>query len=366
MRLPLLFLFILSLFCLSGPPAQAQSDDAAALYEVTDVAADVTADSAAHARDQAVAQAQRTALQQLLTRLGANAQLAGKLGDDDIATLVQNFEVQNERSSSVRYIGTFTVQFRPGATRNWLNDAGASFTETRSAPVVVLPIYAGDGHPVLWEERTKWRAVWEGARNAGTVPLVVPAGDLDDIAIIGVKEAMQGDINAIRAVVAKYHAGGAVVAVLGGSLDTPGIPFTIDATHYDADGDADQPVHLNLPAATTKANIDAALADGMKQVRGLLENDARQSAETAKEPPMRLPVVVSTVTLADWTQIKNKLDAVPMIEHVNTVAVARGTTNIELVFRADVGELEDALSKQGLALSEDETTGLWILQMAAP
>ena len=364
MRLPLLFLLILGLFCVAPPPLWAQSDDAAALYEVTDVPADVTADSAAHARDQAIFQAQRTALQQLLSRFGADPALAGKLSDDDVAALVQNFEVQSERSSSVRYIGAFTVQFRPGATRNWLNDAGASFTEARSAPVVVLPVYAADGHPVLWEERTKWRTVWENARNAGTVPLVVPAGDLDDIAVIGVKEAMQGAQKAIKAVIDKYRAGGAVVAVLGGSLDTPGTPFTIDVTHYDSEGDADQPVHLTLPAATSKTGIDAALADGVKQVRGVLESDARQSAEASREPSMRLPVVVSTVTLADWTQIKNRLDAVPMVEHVNTIAVARGTTNIELVFRADVGELEDALAKKGLALSQDETTGLWILQMA--
>jgi hypothetical protein len=63
MRL-LRILLVLLLLTLPGVSAQAQVPDLG-VYQVTDVASDVTADSAAHARDQAIIQAQRIALEQL-------------------------------------------------------------------------------------------------------------------------------------------------------------------------------------------------------------------------------------------------------------------------------------------------------------
>src|ERR1700761_2054301 len=71
-------------------PSRAQDAPDNSMYEVTDVAVDVTADSAAHAKDQAIAQGQRAAFLQLLDRLGVDSGVAAKLSDDDIATLVQS------------------------------------------------------------------------------------------------------------------------------------------------------------------------------------------------------------------------------------------------------------------------------------
>ena len=79
---------------------------------VADVSIDVTADNAAHARDQAFMQAQRAALVQLLGRLGLPDSSA-KLSDDDVFLLVQSVEVQTEHVSTVRYLGVFTIRFKP-------------------------------------------------------------------------------------------------------------------------------------------------------------------------------------------------------------------------------------------------------------
>ncbi|MFA4994100.1 MAG: hypothetical protein WC521_02215 [Bdellovibrionales bacterium] len=85
-------------------------------YTITDVKVDVTADTAAHARDQALMQAERKAFVQLCARLETDTD-ANKFSDDDIAALVQSFEVQNERLSAVRYIGIYTIHFSPSAVQ---------------------------------------------------------------------------------------------------------------------------------------------------------------------------------------------------------------------------------------------------------
>ena len=99
-------------------PAPVVSDP----YTVADVNADVMADTAAHARDQALMQAERSAYGQLCGRLGVTDNSI-KLTDDALAALVQSFEVQSERVSAVRYIGIFTIRFKPAAT---LKKTGAS------------------------------------------------------------------------------------------------------------------------------------------------------------------------------------------------------------------------------------------------
>ncbi len=96
--------------------APAQPQALVASYTVTDVNIDVTAETAARARDKAIMQAERSALGQLCTRLGVTESI-DKLKDDDIAMMVQSFEVQSERVSSVRYVGVFTVHFNPTALK---------------------------------------------------------------------------------------------------------------------------------------------------------------------------------------------------------------------------------------------------------
>jgi len=84
------------------------------IYTVADISADVTAETAAKARDKALMQAERAAYSELCARLNM-ADNGAKMSDDALASLVQSFEVQSERVSSVRYIGVYTVHFKPSA-----------------------------------------------------------------------------------------------------------------------------------------------------------------------------------------------------------------------------------------------------------
>jgi hypothetical protein len=112
-------------------------------YTVADVNADVTADHAGHARDQALAQAERAAFVQLCGRLGVAPERASKFSDDDIAILVQSFDLQSERLSSVRYIGVFTIHFKQAAVQKKLGKflpataaAAAHLTVTVQTPTL--------------------------------------------------------------------------------------------------------------------------------------------------------------------------------------------------------------------------------------
>lgn len=348
------WVFLVLTFLFPSMPVWAQEEDEAALFQITDVMADVTASNAAHARDQAIMQAQRAAFEQLMDRLGGESKKP--VDDDTVASLVQAFEVQKEQASSVRYLGTFTVQFKPNAVRAFLNKNGVVFNEVRSKPIVVLPVVASGNRKILWEDQTPWRAAWEGsARGGGMVPLIVPAGDLGDIAVISTEEALSGKGEALQALMRKYQAGGVVVAILN-DLGM-GQEVQLDVQLYDGMGKAGETEHLSLPSSKD------VLAAAVKQVRAGLESSWRENNKAPKGPLMHLPITVPIPTLAAWTEIKTRLAQVPNVSRTNVIALQRGKADIELEFRGEIDQLQIALAQKNLVLENSPSRG-WTLRDA--
>ena len=120
---------------------------AAMAAEGTDVFAvsvpvDATADSASAARDAARLAGERNAYTALLDRITL-ASDRGKLtapSDSDLNSLIQGFEVANERRSTVRYLADYTFHFNADAVEQRLRAAGVPFAVTRSKPLVVLAV----------------------------------------------------------------------------------------------------------------------------------------------------------------------------------------------------------------------------------
>jgi hypothetical protein len=82
-------------------------------YVVSGVPVDVTAADSATARDQAIVEGQRKAFSMLMEQLvGADkAATIQTPSDSQLSGMVQDFEVESERLSSVRYIGVLTYRF---------------------------------------------------------------------------------------------------------------------------------------------------------------------------------------------------------------------------------------------------------------
>lgn len=370
---------LVSLFFMS--PAWAQAD--LALYRVEDVRAVMTAPSAAQARDEAIIQAQHQALGLLVKRLGAEGASEG-LSDETVGALVQAFDLQKEHVSPGRYEGTFTVQFRPVSVRALLDKQGRDYTATQSRPVVILPVMHVPTRDVLWEERTPWNEAWlEASKATNLVPLIVPQGDLEDIAIISTKEALSGDPDRLQKVVEKYEASGVVVALLDAMFDATGAleKAEIKATVYDMtgkemgaafdlllsqddlalrviDGDVD---HAKEEAASM---VHAILKGGaQKVIDDLTERWKRRTKETlAIGPVLTMPVTVRVPDLAAWTHIQGLLSQTPEVARSTVVTMTRGKVHIELAFKGDIPSLKKALEEHDLELGEVDA-GQWEIKM---
>lgn len=351
----LLSLLALSLIFLALP---ALAEDEMPVYRVTDVIVDVTSGNASLARDMAIVQAQKQAFVQLMERLGVPN--AVNLGGEDIGGFVQSFEVQKEHAAGYRYLGTFTVQFKPDVVRNYLTQHGLPFVEARPKPVVVLPVLRTKGHDVLWEVPTLWQKAWaDVAKKAGLLPLIVPQGDLDDIAKIGPDEAVAGTGANLQAMMQKYEANGIMVPVLQADLDlTDGkSEAVVDVYRYDFDAHPLPPIHLALPTLSSPRTVEESLDKGVYQIIAQVERSWAQSNKAPAGPSLFLPVDVAVPTLASWTQIRNRLKNVTSVAGAHVVTMSRGLVHAEIEYRGDLSTLQTALAEQGLALTQDQNGG---------
>ncbi len=375
--------------------------EGAEVFTVRNVEVDVTAGTAAAAREQAIRQAQREAFARLFDRLTpeADGQRAPPLDDGAIEQLVDAFEVEGERTSAVRYIGRFTIRFRPQAVRTLMLSNGIRYAEVMSKPVLVLPVDQTLGQPILWQRETPWRQTWEQLEPPeGLVPVLVPYGELQDVTDIGAEQALAGDQDALRRIADRYGAGAVAVvqAAPDGELAPPSpdaVPAMAQAASPPAAPAADRPrglavlatIHrfdgnppetaffeLPPPSAPTMADPGApSSAPAMAPMEpapplGVLELmpaavertvDALEQSwiaanllETGQQN--RLTVEVPFAGMEEWAETRRRLSAVPTVTRARIVSLSRSTAELDITFLGDPARLRTALAQRDLVLTE--------------
>ncbi len=366
------------LFAFLAVPGRAE-EGADALYRITDIAVDIAAPTAAEARDKARTDAERAAFEQLLTRLGASNVSAASFQDKTIAALVRALDIEHETVLAGRYKGLLSVQFKPQAVQEILKDRHV-MSATRAGPLTaVLPIVQGEPS-VLWEEDTPWRQAWAASPSrAGRTPIVVPTGDLADIARISATEALKGDSGPLQTLAQAYHADEVAVAVLGPDHQH------LEVTRYGADGQRRGTTTVETPGAPKATPPDLALRRNVAAIRRWLDaappsttseatiapKEGKEGASDTpkavsfsaedKEPVVHLLVTVQLPNLAAWPQVRARLTRVVGVERIDLLTLVRGAAQVDLTFVGTLEVLRLACAEQGLGLGQAPGSGAWIL-----
>ena len=201
-------------------PATAFAQSAAGseqVYTVAGVAVDVTAETAILARERALLDGQSEGLDRLFRRLTRRADHDRLPAVDErrATFMVRDFDISGEKTSSVRYLARLTYRFKRAEVRRELRAAGIPFAETASQPVLVLPVLRRAASLNLWDEPNAWRSAWSALppSDRGLVPLLVPFGDLSDIADISAEQAAAGSREQLGPIARRYGARDALVAI---------------------------------------------------------------------------------------------------------------------------------------------------------
>ncbi len=356
----------LMLLVLPASPGLAQGrqgpDD---VFTVRGVGVDVTAESALLARTEARRTGQRAAHQRMITRLTLRAhhERLPELGDEEVAALVESFEVDNEKTSTVRYIAEMTFKFKANEVRLLLRDLGVPFAETRSKPVLVLPIFETGGEVTLWEDTTPWLAAWSRYQAAdGLVPLRVPLGDLTDISTIGADQALTGNRELLDKVAARYGADDTFVvfARLPESF-VPGVELAVTTSRYGAAG-LDQTI-VDTVQARPDDTFEGFLFRAVSTVITRVEERWKRDNLIAFDRRQTLALKAFFEDLDQWLSIQRGLGGIALVGTIEIVYLTRKEAGLELSYFGDPEQLTLALEQADLVLEQGSVS--WELRLAA-
>jgi hypothetical protein len=356
---------------LAAQPAGAQEVPApgalppsgADVFTVSGIAVDATSSDAVSARTQAVREGQQAGLDRLLRRLVAaeaypRLPRAANLPIDDY---VQSFEIANEELSSTRYIAQLTVAYDPEAVRALLSEGGFAFAQATSMPVVVLPVYETGQGARLWQDDNPWWQAWADHMDSEQLlRLVLPLGDLEDMAKVSVAQAQAGDPLALADLAARYGAEDTLVVtarIEGGPAPEQVSAVRFDARRIGAEQQREgQPLSL---AVGPDRPLDAALALAVEQIQASLDERWKSANLLRFDQGGLMLVSVPIARLGDWVAVKQRLERLPEVTDIAMLSFARDRVGLEIRYIGDEIHLEQALARLGLALTREGES--WLL-----
>lgn len=336
------------------------------VYTVSGISVDVTAESATAAREDALAEGHRLAYQRLMSRLVLEEDQAyvPDLGQGEIAQLIQDFSVVDEKTSAVRYLAELTFRFKPDAVRDLFRSNRLRFTETRSKPLLVLPIYlTPTGEVLLWEEANLWAFAWAGRDLSDElVPLLIPLGDLGDVAAIDVQRAVAGDSAALSDIALRYKAEGVLVAQAGLVGDPVEGDARLDVVADRYDGSAWR-IYADSIAQEHPGGPDALFEKAIDAVVASTQADWKAANQLSFDDQRMLSAIVPVTELGDWLEVKKRLADIASIVGMDLVYLTRQYAQVDIAYIGDEERLSRALSQSDLALSRSALAG-WELRLS--
>lgn len=145
MRFFILFALLLLASFVLGPAFAAPED-----YTVSGVAIDQPTTDPTLARDEALDTALKKAYEEFRTRRAAAGETLPPVASAPLWKMMQDFEVADERISATRYIGTFTIRFRPNATADAVA-AGEAAALAAAGPMAAQPAVFRFANLMEWQ-----------------------------------------------------------------------------------------------------------------------------------------------------------------------------------------------------------------------
>ncbi len=335
------------LMLLATPLSQATAQAPAAVdpYTVRDIRVDATAEDSEAARGKAVAQGQRLAFDKLIESLvpaGERGQVP-EVSGQELARLILGYEVQEERTSPTRYLGTLSFAFSKTQVTDLLRQSGAAFAAGTRAALMIVPIFEGNGGRVLWEEPNPWREAWYQVPSGGVVPTVLPFGDIADIRDVSTGQALAGDRDALMKLAKRYDAGGAAVVSLS---PRAGGEAQLTVRRIGPEG-------LGAMLVETVRLGDAAdeaerLKPAVERTLALLDEEWRQDNLVRPGVETKIPVVVPIDSMARWVEIRRALDGASIVPRYEVLQLTRSMAAVDLFVNGTVEGAEAALALRNL------------------
>jgi hypothetical protein len=341
-------LALIAAFCAFLPmPASAQTGGA--VYIVGGVQVDESAPDASAAQRAGFAAAQRVGFDRLVRRVTLPAQqqsinFVAPVGPA-LERLVLSQDVEEERRSGSRYVGRYTVRFDAAQVRTLLRGAGFTVLDSRTSPVMIVPVVAPDASP---ETAAAWRAAWsEGGFAQELAPIVLaPEGVGGPMTAAPTWDAAAPFAQSLAAASALY----ASVRVQGQTATATFVEFGPNGARRDR-GEATARI-----AASGPQGLRAAFLQLAQQASDRIQNEWKARLAAGAGQRSRVSASAIYTDLAQWDRIKDGLEAAAAttISEIRIEAVGRQGALVSFSYVGDQAALAAELRRRGVNLENTQ------------
>lgn len=356
------------------------------------IAVDVIADNAHDARAKGWREAQRLGWQQLYRKI--NGSNGPALSDSALDGIVTAIVVEEEQIGPRRYVAKLGVLFDRVRAGQIL---GVSGRVMRSPPLLVMPVFALDGLPQMFEQRSAWQRAWaEFNTGDSTIDYVRTAGTGADTLLLNSGQINRRSRVWWRVILDQYGAADVVMPMARLEFSYPGGPVTgrftarygpdnrlIDSFTMTAPSPKgipdmmqkavvriDQIYNEALAAGILRADVSLVLEKPVKEEEleeAATESDAADKpadpglpAETDDSVPTTAPVGLSTYTIQysspdveSVSSTERSVGGISGVQSAATTSLALGGTSVmRVTYRGDLAALKSALSARGFSVQE--------------
>ena len=273
--------------------------------------------------------------------------------DGVLDSIVSSIVVDQEQIGPHRYIAKLGVLFDRERTAGLL---GLALFDTRSPPMVVIPVQWSGGVGATFEQRSPWQEAWARYRTSNSdIDYIRPAGTGPDPLLLNVGQAQRPDRAWWRKVLDQYGGDDVLMPTVRLARQWPGGPIV---GVFEARHGPDNRLLGSFTLRVSRASALPALLDKGVERMNALYQDALRSGYLHPDPGL---VYTPPVTVAPITE--EALGAeLPLDENGNPIAPQSGVTSqISVQFDTPdagaVGGVEGAVRSVG-GVSSATTTSL--------
>ena len=262
--------------------------DSSSDFEVGGIQVDATGKDADDARLAGWRMAQRKAWAQLAGRLGAGG--AG-LPEGTLDSVTTAIVVEQEQIGPTRYVARLGVLFDRDRTAGLLN---IPLFQTRSPPMVVMPVVWSAGSGAVFEQRHAWQEAWARYRTSNSeIDYIRPAGTGPDALLLNVGQAQRPNRRWWRTVLDQYGGDDVLMPVARLYRQWPGGPVVGE---FEARHGPDNRLLTSFTLRVGKAEGLPALMDAAVARMDTAYQDALRNGQLRPDPGLNWtpPVVAPT------------------------------------------------------------------------
>ncbi|MEQ1789957.1 MAG: DUF2066 domain-containing protein [Rickettsiales bacterium] len=325
------------------------------------VEVDATGEDAVDARAQAMAKGSVDALTDLLNKLsplGQAQDIVAMLDSRKIDKMVKGIEVFDERISDNSYYAKLIVSFDGDELSALIAKSSEQLENSSISDInsfLIIPSYQEDRRVILWEDNNPWRAVW---KNAGleniSGDIIVPYGDFKDSSLIDLESISTVTFASLVPMTIRYGVSD-IVIVQAKLTETPDLALSVTKRRISRNDNEISVLNYRADPQETRDLLLARAARAIiyelqhKKNEELLAIQAVRGGEHNK-----MMMLASISTLSSWTQLREKLSALPMVDRVELLAISAKQVDMIVHYRGKPESLARAIQTNNIRLIKNK------------